>query len=57
MALLPYKFSSGHQIFLKLSQNVETIVMNINLVLLTPKKLWFTPLGEFYGKMHILDKK
>ena len=45
--LSPYNFSSIHQIFMKFCQNVETIVMNIKVLLLNPEKLWFVSLGDF----------
>ena len=47
---LPYNFSSIHQIFMKFCQKVETLVINIKVLLLTPKKLWFVSLGDFRTK-------
>ena len=40
-------FSSIHQILMKFCQNVETIFMNINVLLLNPEKLCFVSLGDF----------
>ena len=42
---LVYNISSIHQILMKFCQNLETLVMNIKVLLLTPKKLVRVPLG------------
>ena len=42
-----YNFSSIHHIFMEFYQNVETIVMNIKVLLLNLEKLWCVSLGDF----------